>query len=145
VPKSPIPAGAPSPTYAATYIWTDEDENSDPYSVADPDRPRCANCETLLEIGTVVCVRCGWDQRERRKHVQEYTPMVHCWDAGLSVPRRIGLFLLGQLCTVVPGLIGARLLGELGPFLVSWLLFTAITAFLLGTWDRLDLTRDRKG
>lgn len=145
VPQSALPAGAPSPSYAEVYLWSAEDDNSDPYGVADPDRPRCAHCETILEVGTVLCVRCGFDQRERRKRAQEFSVMVHRWDAGMSASRRFGWFFAGQLLTVSLGLTGSVLLGELGPFLFSWLLFSGLTAFLLGTWDRIDLTRSRKG
>jgi hypothetical protein len=43
------------------------------------------------------------------------------------------------------GLLGAWVLGGWGAFLASWLGFTALTAFLLGTYARTDLVRAELG
>lgn len=147
VPRAAVPAAPPAPNYAAVYIWgtsTDE-EGSDPYPVADPERPRCPHCEAVLEFGTVVCTRCGFDQLSRRQHLREYTPLIRHWNAGMSVQRRVALFMTGLTGTILFGLLGAWLAGNLVAFVAPGLLFTALSAFLLGTYDRLDLTRDRKG
>lgn len=147
VPKLTVPAVPPSPTYASVYIWgtNDDEEGSDPYPVADPARPRCPRCAAELEFGAVLCLRCGFDQREGRRRVREYVPLVCRWDAGMTAGRRAALFLAGQAGTALFGLVGAWLLGDFVAFVAPWLMFTALTAFLLGTYDRLDLTRDRKG
>ena len=141
-----VPVGTP-PNYAAVYIWgtSDDEEDSNPYPVADPERPRCPHCEAELEYDAVLCLRCGFDQREGRKRVQEYQPRARRWDAGMSAPRRMILFVLGQAGSVAFGLTGAWLMGDLVAFFAPWLLFSALTAFLLGTYDRVVLTRDRRG
>jgi hypothetical protein len=143
----PVTAVSAPPTYASVYLWPnpEDEESSDPYAVADTDKPRCPECAAVLELGSVVCPRCGWDQRVRRKHVQEYEPVVRRWDSGLAPRKRYAFFLAGQLGTLAVGLTGSWLLGQTSAFLLPWLVFSALMAFLLGTYDRLDLTRDRRG
>lgn len=147
LPKITTPPSPPAPNYAEVYIWSvsDDEENSDPYAAADPERPRCPECQSRLEFDAVVCPRCGFDQRDGRRYVREYTTMIEHWEAGMPLTRRLFVFFLGQVGTILFGLLGAKLAGDWVAFFAPWVIFTLLTAFLLGTYDRIDLTRDRRG
>src|SRR5205085_1443130 len=74
-----------------------------------------------------------------------YESVVRQWEAGMSYRRRLGIFLACQGVILPLGIVGSLLRGEPLMFLGPWLLFTALFSFILGTFDRIDLTRDRRG
>ena len=98
----------------------------------------------------VVCVRCGFDLRLGRKVVKEYQKLERSWDSGMALGTRIVLFLLCQAAALTAIGVGLMVLGdslsvEVTTFGLSWLVYTAMTAFLLGTYDHGDLKRFRSG
>jgi hypothetical protein len=58
--------------------------------------------------------------------------------------RRMMIFLACQSVMVV-GMVVTLMSGYFGSFLPAWLLFTAMLSFLLGSYDRIDLTRNKRG
>jgi hypothetical protein len=61
------------------------------------------------------------------------------------LPRRLVLFLMGQALALPLSLLGAWALGGWGGFVGPWLVFSVLTAFLLGTYARTDLIRSESG
>jgi hypothetical protein len=91
------------------------------------------------------CERCGADMLTGKKAPRTYKPMVRRWEAGLPFERRLRLFLAVEAGVISIGLLGAWLAGSLFAFLVPWLVLTAMVTVLLGSYDRLDLSRDERG
>jgi hypothetical protein len=63
----------------------------------------------------------------------------------MPLARRRKLFLSAQALAVLFGVLGAWLAGSFWAFLGPWLFFTLLLAFILGTYDRIDLTRSARG
>jgi hypothetical protein len=147
----PAPAAAPPlpPVRTVNEKLTapDEDpETSNPYRVTDRGRRVCPGCQHEIEPEAVLCVRCGYDLRTGHKIVKTYKPIDLSWDSGLPLRLRLIAFASAMgLALVVFGLF-AMLVTEQGwMFVPPWLVFGAMMSFLFGTYDRLDLRRDRRG
>lgn len=122
-----------------------EEEDSAPYGVEGADEVKCPKCSFMLPPGSVLCVRCGFHLEKREKITKTYQPIAREWDNGAR-QARWALFgaceflaLVASLYGVVQGAI------DVGTFLGSYLFFTAMMAFLFGTFDHLHLTRDARG
>jgi hypothetical protein len=122
----------------------DEDDGT-PYEVAGGELPRCRKCRKELAPDAVVCVACGYDQRRRKKHVREFQPLARRWETNWPLARRLTVYVAVQSGSLVLGGMVALSLGVLGGFLLSWVYAGLLLAFLLGTYDRLDLQRDSRG
>jgi hypothetical protein len=121
-----------------------DDDDGQPYDVDGRDRP-CPGCGRHLPIESVVCTSCGFDQNTGAKVAKKFEPVERVWEAGWTFERRKKVFIIGQVVTLSLGIIGSISLGEYFLFFLPWLLFTLLTVYLLGTWDRVDLTRNKKG
>jgi hypothetical protein len=123
----------------------DEDDDPSPYKVEGGDLPVCPACRKLLTAGAVVCVSCGFHLRKRKKLVKEYQPIRRRWETNYPLRPRLALFLVLWSLTLATHVIGLSLTGGVSSYLASLILFTAMGSFLLGTYDTIDLSRDRKG
>jgi DNA-directed RNA polymerase subunit M/transcription elongation factor TFIIS len=149
VPPPPRPVPPPPDEFAGST--PDEDpESGNPYRTTDAASRRCPGCSDLLLPEVVVCVRCGFDLRTGRKFVKEYQKIERSWHGGMAPKlRRIlfavcqGLALLAIVASVV--LVQDSLVVALPTFFLSWLIFTTLTGFLLGTYDHCDLKRYKSG
>jgi hypothetical protein len=98
-----------------------------------------------LPADALLCPACGFDQTTGARTRRKYEPIERSWDTGWSLPSRLRLFVLGQAVVLPLGVLGSIVLGRWSLFLTPWLLFTALTAFLLGTYARTDLSRNERG
>src|SRR5262249_14600655 len=128
-----------------SYVSSNDDDGL-PYGVSGGlDRP-CPNCGKRLPPGTGLCIGCGFNLRTGKKAPKKtYEPMARHWETGLSPAARIGLFGLGLGLTVAGGMAALVLGGSAFLPVASVLGFVLMAGFLLGTWDAIDLTRDKKG
>jgi hypothetical protein len=125
---------------------TEDEDDEKPYGFGDADVPLCPRCQKPLPDSSVVCVGCGYHRRKRKKIVQKYEPLVRRWETDFTYRQRMRVFVVLQAMVVTSGLL--MVLGgdsTLLTFLTSWFLFTAMAAFLLGTYERLDLERGARG
>ena len=67
------------------------------------------------------------------------------WEAGWPLERRRNLYVIWQGITLAANLVGAASTGQWAAFLVPWFCFSVLLTFVLGTYDRLDFTRDQRG
>ena len=139
----PAPAAQPEAEAAEEEAPAAEDEDG-PYGLTGgPDR-FCPDCSKLLPRGAQLCVRCGLDLRTNQKTTKVYQRVELEWESGLSFRARLRLFAAGQVFCLAMG-VGAFLAGALPAFALGWLVWTAMTGFLLGTFDRVNLARDERG
>src|SRR5262245_22824812 len=142
-PATPAPATDPLPK-APTLQFDpvpDEDDGR-AYRFADADLPKCPGCRKELAADTQLCPHCGFNLETGKKAVKTYTEVNRVWEAGMPLARRRKLFILAEVLIVPLGLLGAVVTGYWEAFVWPWLWFTFLAAFLLGTFDRLELTRD---
>jgi hypothetical protein len=124
---------------------TDEEDPS-PYAVEGADDVRCPECGFMLPPGSVLCVRCGYHLKKRKKIVKTYQSIARVWETNYSLSSRLILFAVIEGLALVVGLIGVLQGGAgFGVFFGSFLGLSAMVSFLLGTFDRIHLTRDARG
>jgi hypothetical protein len=115
------------------------------YRFADADLVKCADCRKELPHDTKLCPDCGFNLETGQKAVKTYTELNRAWEAGMPFARRRNLLILAEIIIVPMVVFGALTTGYWQAFLWPWLWFTFLAGFLLGTFDRLDLTRDGRG
>jgi hypothetical protein len=96
-----------------------------------------------LDLGATVCSGCGHDLEAKRRE-KTFAVVLEHWEAGLPAPLRVGIFLACQGLAVII-LVMAAYNDELEGAVFSWFVFTGMLAFLLGTYDWVDLTRNQRG
>jgi hypothetical protein len=144
--KGECPACQAAPSRAPASSGDEDEDDDSPYQLTGKDEKRCPSCTALLPADTVLCVRCGYHTREKKKVDQSYQPLARSWETNYPLSTRWLLFLGIQGISLLLGVAGALLAGEgLLGFLSSWLFAGAALAFLLGTFDRIDLIRDGRG
>jgi hypothetical protein len=123
----------------------DDEDDGQPYLMADREQPRCLKCKKEIEEGAKVCMTCGFDQRTRKKVKREYQPLARSWETNMPLGQRVVLFLAVHGGSLLLGLVPAILGSSALSFLACWAFFGTLLAFLLGTFSKIDLTRDHKG
>jgi hypothetical protein len=145
--KSPKPTPKRPPLPKPADVWppnASQEDDDNPYGVEGGEDAHCPGCQKVVARDAVICVGCGLDLRSGRQVQKVYDPILKHWDSGWTYRTRLTLFLIGQGIALL-GSVGAVLGGQLLAFFGSYALFTLMTAFLLGSFDALDLSRTRKG
>ena len=142
-PRAPAPLHPPPPSPNANA--SDEDDGR-PYRVPSLDDVRpCPSCRKAIPRDAVFCTSCGYNLRTGEKAKKEFEPFEREWQGGLPVKVRRGLFIAAAAFNLTACVLGALAGVDLCVAIFPCLLFTAMTAFLVGTYDRLSLTRNKKG
>lgn len=123
---------------------TDDDFN--PYTVrGDIPTGTCPECGQAIHEGVTKCKGCGVDFEAKRKAERVFAPIDREWENGWPLPKRIKAFAILQVINLAV-LLAPLLLEQSGRLFVSGAIVSAgLQAFLLGTFDRLHLTRNAKG
>jgi hypothetical protein len=125
--------------------WSEDPEDSKPYRVDSAEHPGCPGCGQPMEPEAILCLNCGLDLRDGAKTKTVYDIITRRWDAGLARPFRFLAFGVGQFIALPPLIWGATHEGHEIYALGIWLWFSLMSAFLLGTYDRIDLHRSARG
>jgi hypothetical protein len=137
---------APEPG-AVTLIQGTTDDDGNPYTVVGGKPiPRCPECEARLPADdTPTCDRCGWNRAAGRKLPKSFAPIHRTWEAGWSLRSRMITFAVFQALNIASAIlvfaVDGRAVTTTGGFLTA----VICQAFVLGTFDRLDLIRTTKG
>ena len=122
---------------------TAEDDAAEEYKFSAKIR-LCPKCRRELPDDGVLCTLCGYNAETNEQAVREYTPVKRSWEGALSLRRRLVLFGAAQFLSFC-ALPGAYYLEAEVAWLISWCFFTPLLAYILGTFDRIDLTRNSRG
>lgn len=144
-PSAPQPAPAPRTPPASPRAPVSDDEDSNPYEFHGPPDKPCPGCSRPLPAETVLCPSCNFDLEAGERRRKTYEPVRRTWEMGWPLPRRKRLFLIGQVLVLALGGFGVYVFGTWGALIGPWILFTAMTAFCLGTYARTDLSRTERG
>jgi len=116
-----------------------------PYPIDRSPLRKCGNCGKLLPVETVLCISCGFHEGAGQKMERPYEPIRRHWEAGLPLRKRFLVFLALQVFGLAiyawQALDGEHWL----IFLVPWLFYTLLLAFVLGTFDRFEISRNEEG
>jgi hypothetical protein len=141
------PDVAPPEPGAVTLIEGTTDDDGKPYTVkGGKPIPRCPECDARLAADdTPACDRCGWNRAAGRKLPKSVPPIARTWEAGWSLQMRLIAFAVCQALNVATAAfiysVDGRAVTSTGGFLVM----VVCQAFVIGTFDRLDMTRTAKG
>ena len=146
-PSRPIP---PPPDEFAGVAIDEDPDSGNPYA---PPTPACAavpNVRSCWGRASPSASVAAFDLRLGRKLVKEYQRLDMSWDSGMSLPTCILLFLVCQAAAWTAIIAGIATLDnpireELATFILSWMVYTAMTGFLLGTYDHMHLKRSKSG
>jgi hypothetical protein len=124
----------------------DEEDDATPYELDGGNDIKCPKCTNMLPPDGVVCTRCGWHLRRRKKLVKTYQPLARSWETNYSLRTRRTLWGALQFLAFAGGMAANQALGgSWAGFAGSMVLFALMSSFLLGTFDRLDLVRTDRG
>jgi hypothetical protein len=123
----------------------DDEEDESPYLLADKDIPLCPKCRKPMAIDAVLCTACGFDTKTRKRAKRTYEPIARVWETGQTMQQR--LMWLGLAQGVHWTLAIFALLGGVSawPWVVSWPFMTGMLAFIVGTFERVEIVRDARG
>ena len=138
------PEPAPPPRAEPEIEFSDDPDDGKPYRVTAKE-PKCPQCGMRLEPAATECPGCGWDLRTGKKPKRIHEPAELAWEAGMSLYRRRLIFALGIALGVAIGVPISIASESWAGGLISWMVFVALTAFLLGTYPRVDLSRSKRG
>jgi hypothetical protein len=147
-PAAPAPQAAPPPAADGEAPGgepnSDSDNHGQPYRVLGEER-KCRECGKTLSPDGTVCPHCGFNQQTGEKAVRVYEPVALHWDAGLPLHRRLIVFIILECIALALAIVGTAIAGHPAESLTSLLFFTVLLAFLLGTFDRIELMRSKRG
>lgn len=121
----------------------DNDDDDASYRVIGTLR-RCPNCQRSMADEGVLCVACGYNIETGTQAVREFQSVLRSWDGALSYRSRLMLMGAGQILGLL-GLVGSFFGDVLLAGVVSWIGYNALLVYLLGTFDRIDISRTRRG
>jgi hypothetical protein len=121
------------------------DEPEIPATEDEGEEERCPVCNEPLPLEASTCSLCGYVLPVGKKAFKINQPLERHWEAGMPFRKRLRLFLACQGAVLVAMTAGALAGVNAVYFLFPWLVFTGMTAFLFGSYDRIDLTRNKKG
>src|SRR5262249_22298959 len=102
----------------------EDEDDGNPYLLADRLLPRLPKCQKeLAGEGAVMCVKCGYDLRTRKKAVRTFTPLDVVWDTNVPLQHRLMWFGLGQAGVLALGVMVVSAGAEASSFFLSWPLF----------------------
>jgi hypothetical protein len=148
-PSPVVPASEPSPTAkAAPHPWADdEDDNGQPYAIPRGEirTRRCEECGKEINAQAHVCVHCGYDARKKEKAERTFHPLDREWEAGWPFERRMVVFVVLQAINLGTLVLSVMLDSSLPASVFGVVISVALQAFLLGTYDRVRIRRNKKG
>jgi hypothetical protein len=125
---------------------TTEDDGN-PYTViGGKPMPRCPSCDARLPADDAPsCERCGWDLAAGRKVRKTFAPIDRTWEGAWSLRARTIAFVACQAINVATAAFIYAMAGRAVASAGGFVVMVVTQAFLIGTFDRLDLTRTTKG
>jgi hypothetical protein len=145
-PPAANPLAAPPTPVAVPAATPNDDDDSRPYGVDLRGEHPCPECGRILAAGATVCSSCGYNLKTGARTRKVYQAITRSWEPGWSFERRRNVFILGQVVALPLGILGwIRADSFVWAFLIPWLILTVGSTYVLGTFSRVDLTRNKRG
>jgi hypothetical protein len=147
--KAPTPSLSPRPDESSPDDSEDNDDfafadgkDARPYEKAEGAIRECPHCHATVSPDAKACSACGFLLiiKKADQHSVAYR-----WESGWSFRSRLVGFLTCQALALSAAVAGT--IAGLNPFtlLFPYVMFTAMTVFLFGSYNWVDLTRNKKG
>jgi hypothetical protein len=126
-------------------VERDDIAETTPYAVPGTGIKKCPDCRGELPLDATFCVHCGTELGDgKKKKKREFTPLHREWEPYLPFALRMKVFVGMQILNVMIFFAMLATLGAATSF-TGIVMQTAMQAFLLGSFDRLIVTRTAKG
>lgn len=142
-----LPAARGEPSWPSVDEPSEDDDEGPPlYGVEGSEDIQCPKCTKRLPPETVLCVRCGFHLKKRKKIVKTYETIEREWETNGSLRNRLVVFALCEVSMLIQGVLIVYW-GEVAAagVIAYFIVLTAVLAFLIGTFDRIHLSRDARG
>jgi hypothetical protein len=124
-------------------VSTQEDDGT-PYRFAERLGATCPECEEEVGKTATSCSNCGHTWQVEQPPPRVFEPVQLEWESGKPYRKRIRILIYTQ-CFFLLVAFMAAVTFNLGIFIPTWLITTTMLCFLLGTYARVNLTRNKKG
>lgn len=141
----PFQETAPPPLIPDMELGFSDEDDGKPYAVTGGLPKPCPNCNKPLEPRARLCVSCGYDFEAGKTPEKVYEPVEREWEPAMPFQRRLKYFVVCVIAFFFLGFLGTISSGKWLSFMLSWLTFSGMLAFLFGTYDRVNLTRNARG
>lgn len=123
---------------------TDEDDDR-PYGVPGTGTKPCPHCQCSLPLNATVCVHCGRDLASGEKTVRRFEPINATFEESwpLDVRKKAFAVSMGVVLFVIVVQLVSGSNFSMGLF--TLLVMTGMHAFIIGTFDTLNVKRTAKG
>jgi hypothetical protein len=145
------PAGAfkatPSSRAPVAKAAANDDEDDSPYKIPpDPnEKTPCPKCRGSIKPDAIVCAHCGYHLETGETFERVYKTVDLQWESGLPFRIRFGIFSGTAGMAMVAAVIVGVAQGEWATSAISVVLGMALQAYVLGTYARVNLSRNRRG
>lgn len=129
------------------YEASDDPDDMLPYSVEVKEitTEKCESCHLERPFDVIICPHCGYDIRTKKRVQREYEPISKTWLLGWPLRVRMTLFIICLFINLFTFGAGYVLNREPPATLFGAFMVIVLQAFLLGTYSRLTVKRNRKG
>jgi ribosomal protein L40E len=122
------------------------EDDGNPYAVqGDVRSKRCPECDTKLPLRATLCTKCNYNFETGEREVEEFQPVTREWEAGWPFQKRVLVFAIVSAINTATVLGGLILRGDAPIGVVGWFITMCLQTFLIGTYDKLTISRNRKG
>lgn len=140
--ESDKPAGPP--LLAGTQEESDDDVQ--PYAVPGVGTKPCPHCRGDLPLDATLCVHCGLElSTGTRARQRSYQPIDRLWEEGFPLKLRWQIFAVAQGINVLLMLISFAAEGWACVGIANLILQAGLQAFVVGTFDSLQVRRTGQG
>src|SRR5438105_1406205 len=139
-PTDPLPK-TPS-ELAKGKAGSEKPDNDAMYGLVAADSKKCPDCHKDLPLDVKLCMHCGFNLETGKRPVKVYEEVNKTWEAGWPFARRRNFYVICMGIIPAAALTGAASTGQWAAFLFPCFYFAMLFTFILGTYDRLDFTRD---
>lgn len=129
------------------YEASDDPDDMLPYLVEAKEitTEKCESCHLDRPFDAIICPHCGYDIRTKKRVQREYEPISKTWILGWPLRVRMTIFIICLFINLFTFGAGYVLNHEPPATLFGAFIVIVLQAFLLGTYSRLTVKRNRKG
>ena len=131
----------PAPMLAGT-----DDDDGQPYEVPADEAKPCPDCRSRIALDATFCTKCGYNlttgERTRR---EEFQPVLREWESRWPLALRLQIFAGCQLINLLAVIVAIAVSGSVIFGFFTFLLQTALQAFVIGSYETIQVKRTSKG
>ncbi len=143
-PEFVIPEGAELGPNLLEGTQEEHDDQALPYAVPGDGTKTCPECQYHLPLDSTFCVHCGVDFQTKKKPKKRFQPIDQEWEPRMNLQLRLQIFAGLQVLNVLLILAFRSDVGFYGS-VVALLFQGGLQSFLIGTFEKIRITRTAKG